>query len=93
MTKCLYCDSLIDTDTKYIICNNHWSYLCCSCFCICHKRILFNEGCIQLCDKKLSIINKYVNKYRFKCNLCGTIMAFHHCSIPIKNKYMNINIL
>lgn len=35
-----------------------------------------------------------------RCNICGKfikspsyIITFHHCFIPIKNKYMNVNVL
>ena len=85
--KCRYCQIYIWNDHTY----SRSGYHCCI-------------NCINLADK---IFTYYSKKYK-KCLDCSHIIVdynrieckkyiyytlCHHCSIPIKNKYMNINIL
>lgn len=51
-------------------------------------------------EEKYTDINDYPYNFYDNCKICSYkikskrgIRTFHHCSIPINNKYMNVNIL
>ena len=92
MKICLYCNNDMEVYlyNNIILCYNHQAFICNSCLCINNSMLKFREGCSKLCQLKLSIYGK--RKYNYKCNLCQKRALLHHCNIPMKNKYMNVNI-
>ena len=90
MTKiCLYCNH----EHYYSYCNCGCRYNICSHCLIYYNNILFCGYCYECVNIKYRIpghIN--VGLYNW-CYLCGIGQSIlHHCNIPMKNKYMNINI-
>ena len=86
MMKCINCNRKSREDYKY----------CTICLCyICYMCLKMNTNCeygpyCSLYCKKSRPRNTNNCIY---CNICITFCYRHHCNIPIKNKYNNINIL
>ena len=91
MVKCLYCNSFINYQISDLVCVDHLWHICYWCFCIHSQHLQTYKGCSKLCEFKLFIHDK--RNHVDKCELCGTFGIIHHCAIPIKNKYMNVNVL
>ena len=106
MIKCFYNNKIKPFDGRYrdnlyisfdyylcricnIIHNNKYKYCCESC---------------RIYSKKIYIYDNYWSK-DYKCEICGksfrmesnseyyTYSFCHYCVIPMKNKYMNVNVL
>ena len=91
--KCFYCnkqwnymyDNLYDKYTQNICCD------CIATFCVsCYEHIRKNE--YNICKNCRKILKKH-SRYNGLCHYCNSYFYNHYCMIPIKNKYMNINVL
>ena len=97
MKKCLYCHcSDYCKDSIISLCLYHLARQCTTCFCMnnCEKNsyIGCNNSCYKLTNIRYS--NRFYAAWYSRCSLCYFLNnIYHHCTIPIKNKYMNINVL
>ena len=92
MVKCLICNKWVDCVSPYL--NN---ILCFKCLdSMCRYCYLYTSRYVALCPiHKIQFYDKI-----FDCHYCNkgyrwylTYDLLHHCQIPIKNKYMNVNVL
>lgn len=99
MQKCFYCNKKI----HYYLIKRYGLDICTICCgwsnyeklnkCIvCHVNYLFTD---TVCSKKCYTRYKnsiYDDNRCFLCSKVSDYSYFHHCNIPIKSKYMNVNI-
>lgn len=86
MIKCLCCNN--NADCGYY-CDSHYDRRCKQCYVI-NNYLIDQYFCSIYCMKHSFIKHCYVF---YGCKLCNSRMLAHCCHIPIKNRYMNINIL
>ena len=80
---CFYCNGIgysvtVYHDLSINIC--HW----------CLNKLCY--GCLEKCISSWLYCKSCQAKKYILCNKC-LMNCLHHCNIPIKNKYMNINVL
>ena len=100
MGKCFYCK--YETTRKWYNCFDIYNIHMCLCCDDMRCRL-----CQELYISDYTCYNNYCQKYDYpinlntgRCKRCGILvmdgwarLILHHCTIPIKNKYMNVNVL
>ena len=96
MEKCFYCNK-----NNYSIIKRYGLNICTRCcgWCndfksnkciVCHEKSMF---LLDICSKECqTIFNQRRNVQCYVCNKYNVYNYIHHCNIPMKNKYMNVNI-
>ena len=97
LNKCIYCknstyscfnlNNNITKSYNTVYCVQHRCRICVTCYILCHPSHTF--ACSNYCNK----IYKHFYDYSI-CKYCNKSIFSHQlCTIPIKNKYMNVNVL